>query len=56
MYPNYGDWLLKSLPARWFQAANRQGSGRRRKRARLRNDGLWRGGDQRAAKNVISAI
>ena len=49
MYPNYGDWLLKSLPARGFQATNRQGGGRCRQRARLCSGGLWRGGGQRAA-------
>jgi hypothetical protein len=38
---------LESLPARGFQAANCQGSGRRRQRARLCRGGVWRGGGQR---------
>jgi hypothetical protein len=42
MYPNYGDWL-------GFQAANRQGSGRRRERACFCRSGVWRGGGQRTA-------
>jgi hypothetical protein len=40
---------FESLPSRRFQAANRQGSGRCRERARLCSGGVWGGGGQRAA-------
>jgi hypothetical protein len=40
---------FESLPSRGFQAANRQGSGRRRERARLCSSGVWGGDGQRAA-------
>src|SRR6202035_3905281 len=49
MYPNYGEWLVKSCGSVGFQATNRQGSGRSRQRARLCSGGVWRGGYQRAA-------
>ena len=49
MYPNYGDWLLKSCRRVGFQATNRQGSGLCRQCARLCSGWVWRGSDQRTA-------
>jgi DNA-binding transcriptional LysR family regulator len=48
MYPNLRRLAFESLPSRGFQAANRQGSGRRCERARLCRGGVWGGGGQRA--------